>query len=197
MNTFTPLPRSFYERNTTVVARELLGKLIVKKEKHEVIVGKIVEDEAYKGEDDPASHAYKGKTPRNKIMFGKPGFSYVYFVYGNHYCLNATTEREGVPGAVLIRATEIIQGVPLARRNRPDKSLTELANGPGKLTQAFGITKIQNGLDLTSSTILSICSPITNKTFRIGSSKRIGIKTGCELLWRFFIEDSKFLSKYY
>ena len=195
MNAFTPLPRSFYERNTTVIARELLGKLLVKKEKDEFIVGRIVEDEAYRGEDDPASHAYKGKTPRNRIMFEKPGFSYVYFVYGNHYCFNATTEREGDPGAVLIRAVEIIQGVPFAYRNRPVKSLTELTNGPGKLTQAFGITKIHNGLDLTSSTVLSICRPITNEDSSIRWSKRIGIKTGCELPWRFFIEDSKFLSK--
>lgn len=188
MKTLTPLPRSFYERTTPLVAKELLGKFIVKREKHGAIVGRVVEVEAYRGDDDPASHAYKRKTPRNKIMFGKPGFSYVYFVFGNHYCLNATTEPEGVPGAVLIRAVEILQGVPLAIRNRPVKALIDLANGPGKLTEAFGITKAHDGLDLTSSNVLSICRTNINTRFSIGSSKRIGIKAGYEKPWRFFIE---------
>lgn len=196
MKLAAPLPRSFYERNTVVVARELLGKLLVKRGDNGVIVGKIVEDEAYGGKEDPASHAYRGETPRNKVMFGKPGLSYVYFVYGNHYCINATTEREGVPGAILIRAAEIVDGLQLARKNRPAKSLVELANGPGKLTKALGITKVHNGLNLTTSARLFICKPERDESFEVVASKRIGIKAGSEKPWRFYMEGSKFLSKY-
>ncbi|MCK4933105.1 DNA-3-methyladenine glycosylase [Candidatus Bathyarchaeota archaeon] len=190
-----PLPRSFYERSTLVVARELLGKLLVKKDGDCIIISKIVEDEAYGGQNDPASHAYKGKTPRNEVMFGKPGLSYVYFVYGNHYCLNATTEREGIPGAVLIRAIEIIHGLQCARKNRPGKSLKELANGPGKLTRALGIIRAYNRVDLTTSNLLFICKPEKDEGFDVVASKRIGIKAGSEKLWRFCIDNSEFLSK--
>jgi len=196
MKLAAPLPRSFYERNTVVVARKLLGKLLVKRSDDGVIIGKIVEDEAYGGRDDPASHAYKGETPRNKVMFGKPGLSYIYFVYGNHYCINATTEREGVPGAILIRAVEIVDGLQLARKNRPAKSLVELANGPGKLTKALGITKVHNGLDFTTSTGLFICKPERDESFEVIASKRIGIKAGSEKPWRFYMEGNKFVSRY-
>lgn len=101
------------------------------------IVAKIVEVEAYKGSDDPSSHAYRGKMQRNKLMFGKAGFAYVYFIYGNHYCFNVTTEKEGIPGAALVRAVEIGHGPELARKNRKARSLVNLTNGPGKLTQAL------------------------------------------------------------
>lgn len=196
MNLTGVLPRSFYERNTVVVARELLGKLLVSKSEDGAIVGKIVEDEAYEGRNDPASHAYRGETPRNKVMFGKPGLSYIYFVYGNHYCLNATTEREGIPGAILIRAVEIVDGFQLARKNRSAKSLVELANGPGKLTKALGITKVHNGLDLTTSAELFICKSVKDESLEVATSKRIGIKAGSEKPWRFYMEDSKFVSRY-
>src|SRR3989338_6570908 len=135
-----PLERSFYERNTQVVAFELIGKVLIFKQGDNFLSGKIVETEAYFGANDPASHAYRGVTPRNRVMFGQAGMSYVYFTYGNHHCLNIVTETEGVPGAVLIRALEPISGVPIMQRRRGKKITREqLTNGPGKLAQALGI----------------------------------------------------------
>ena len=189
------LPRSFYARDTVVVAKGLLAKYLVRRTDDGDIVTKIVEVEAYRGSDDPASHAYKGKTLRNQLMFGKAGFSYVYFTYGKHYCLNVTTEREAVPGAVLIRAVEIVDGLELARKNRKANSLVNLSNGPGKLTKALKISKIHNGLDLTKRNELFICLPETNESFRTTISRRIGIKAGSEKPWRFYIKNNKFVSK--
>ena len=119
------LDRHFYERNTQVVAFELIGKVLVFKENGTKISGKIVETEAYFGAKDPASHAYRGMTPRNRVMFGAPGVSYVYFTYGNHHCLNVVTEKEGTAGAVLIRALEPISGVPIMQRRRGKKITRE------------------------------------------------------------------------
>ncbi|MCZ2855847.1 MAG: DNA-3-methyladenine glycosylase [Candidatus Bathyarchaeota archaeon] len=190
-----PLPREFYSRDTLVVAKDLLGKYLIRHLNDENIVAKIVEVEAYRGSDDPASHAYKGQTPRNQLMFGKAGFSYVYFTYGKHYCLNVTTEKEGIPGAVLIRAIEIMDGLELARRNRKANSLVNLSNGPGKLTEALNITKIHNGLDLTERNELFIRHSEIDRSHEITVSRRIGIKAGSEKLWRFYIKDSTFVSK--
>jgi len=190
-----PLPREFYSRDTRVVAKDLLGKYLIRHLNDENIVAKIVEVEAYRGSDDPASHAYKGQTPRNQLMFGKAGFSYVYFTYGKHYCLNVTTEKEGIPGAVLIRAIEIMDGLELARRNRKANSLVNLSNGPGKLTEALNITKIHNGLDLTERNELFIRHSEIDRSHEITMSRRIGIKAGSEKLWRFYIKDSTFVSK--
>src|SRR3989338_10306073 len=113
-----PLERSFYERNTQVVAFELIGKVLIFKQGDNFLSGKIVETEAYFGANDPASHAYRGVTPRNRVMFGPAGKTYVYFTYGNHYCLNIVTEKEGVAGAVLIRALEPLGGIDMMRKNR-------------------------------------------------------------------------------
>ncbi len=190
-----PLPREFYSRNTLVVAKDLLGKYLIRHLNDENIVAKIVEVEAYRGSDDPASHAYKGQTPRNQLMFGKAGFSYVYFTYGKHYCLNVTTEKEGIPGAVLIRAIEIMDGLELARQNRKANSLVNLSNGPGKLTEALNITKIHNGLDLTERNELFIRHSEIDRSHEITVSRRIGIKAGSEKLWRFYIKDSTSVSK--
>lgn len=189
------LPRSFYARNTLTVAKELLGKHLVRQNQGEKITGKIVEVEAYRGFDDPASHAYKGKTIRNQVMFGKPGCAYVYFIYGNHYCLNVTTEKEGVPGAVLIRALEPISGIKSMMKNRKTKEVANLTNGPGKLTKALNITKAQNELDLTKNGKLFICKPDLTETIEIACSTRIGVKAGAEKAWRFYIKNNKFVSK--
>ncbi len=188
------LPSSFYNRNTLTVARELLGKLLVSRTQEGVIVARITEVEAYRGSDDPASHAYKKQTPRNQLMFGPAGFAYIYFVYGNHYCLNVTTEKEGSPGAVLIRSVDVIKGIRLAQRNRTGKSASHLTNGPGKLTQALRIDKRQNGLDLTTSTDLFICSPIRRERLDIAVSTRIGVKNGCDKLWRFYLKKNESVS---
>ncbi|MCW4051905.1 MAG: DNA-3-methyladenine glycosylase [Candidatus Bathyarchaeota archaeon] len=190
-----PLPRGFYSRDTLTVAKDLLGKCLVRHLSAGNIEAMIVEVEAYRGSDDPASHAYKGSTPRNQVMFGKPGFSYVYFTYGKHYCLNVTTEREGVPGAVLVRAIEIIGGVELAFKNRKANSLVNLSNGPGKLTEALNITKIHNELDLTKGGELIIRHPDINKSHTITASRRIGIKAGNKRFWRFHIKNNRFVSR--
>jgi DNA-3-methyladenine glycosylase len=188
------LKRRFYARNTLIVAKQLLGKLLVRELHDGMLVGKIVEVEAYRGSDDPASHAHKSKTPRNAIMFGKAGHAYVYFIYGKHYCLNATTERRGVPGAVLIRALEPINGIEMMQKNRRTKSLIALTSGPGKLTHAMEITKKLNGWDLTKGEKLSICKPKKKEEFEIASTRRVGIKAGSEKPWRFYIKGNKFVS---
>jgi DNA-3-methyladenine glycosylase len=190
-----PLPRSFYSRETLVVAKELLGKYLVRRMSEGDIIAKIVEIEAYRGADDPASHAYKGLTARNWPMFGEAGCAYVYFIYGNHYCLNVTTGKKGVPGAVLIRAVQIVNGFELAFKNRKVRSTIDLSNGPGKLTKALAITRGHNGLDLTKTSELFICSLETTESFEIETSRRIGIKAGSEKPWRFFIKNDKFVSR--
>lgn len=190
-----PLPRSFYERGTVVVARELLGKYLVRRTPEGHIVAKIVEVEAYKGPKDPASHAFKGLTERNRPMFEEAGFAYVYFIYGNHYCLNVTTDQKRVPGAVLIRAVEIVDGLEIARKNRHVISLIDISNGPGKLAKALNIDKAHNGLDLTKGNELFICSTDGVDSFKVITSKRVGIKAGREIPWRFYIENNKYVSK--
>lgn len=186
------LTRSFYSRRTDLVARDLLGCVLVRKIGNNKLSGKIVEVEAYFGQDDPASHAYRGITPRNRVMFGKPGFAYVYFIYGNYYCLNFTTEREGKAGAVLIRALEPLEGIDVMKRNRNTDNIRNLTNGPGKLTQALKITKEQNGQDLTGDDLYVLSD---RKPKKIVETTRIGIKNGKELKLRFYIKGNKFVSK--
>ena len=189
------LPRSFFTRDTPTVARGLLAKHLVRRVGESELVGRIVEVEAYGGADDPASHAYRGMTPRNQVMFGKGGFAYVYFTYGKHYCFNVTTEKEGVPGAVLIRALQSVSGIEMMQKNREVKRLRDLTNGPGKLTQAMSITKEQNGLDLASSRELFIFEPRVKHDFEVASARRIGIRVGVEKPWRFYIKNNKFVSR--
>jgi DNA-3-methyladenine glycosylase len=189
------LPRAFYARNTLIVAKELLGKCLVRRVDEGEMVSKIVEVEAYRGSDDPASHAYRGESPRNRLMFGKAGIAYVYFIYGNHHCLNVTTEREGTPGAVLFRALEPVKGREIMQKNRGTRSLSNLTNGPGKLTQALNITKKQNGLDLTNEGELFIHDPGGKEFPEIVSAKRVGVKAGLDKLWRFYIKNNRFVSR--
>jgi DNA-3-methyladenine glycosylase len=190
-----PLPRSFYDKGTVTVARKLLGKRLVRVRGRVELIGRIVEVEAYRGQDDPASHAYRGKTPRNMPMFGEPGHAYIYFAYGNHYCLNVTTQRPGVAGAVLIRAVEPLNGLSLMRRLRPGVPDLQLTNGPGKLTKAFAIDKSLNEIDLTKLGHLFIGQPRSKSTFVIGRSSRIGITLGNERLWRFYIRSDPYVSR--
>ena len=187
-----PLSRKFYERDTKEVAKDLLGKVLVHRTPKGVLKGKIVEVEAYYGENDPGSHAYKGKTPRNEIMYGLPGFAYVYFCYGNHWLLNVVTEKRGKAGAVLFRALEPLEGTEIMKENRKSKEIQNLTNGPGKLTQAFGINKKHNGLDLTKSNLFITRGKKEN--FEIVTTTRIGIKRGKELPLRFYIKGNKFVS---
>ncbi len=143
----TPLPRSFYDRPTLTVARSLIGARLVRVVGSHKLVGIITEAEAYIGEKDLGCHAKAGRTPRTQVMYGPPGHAYVYFTYGNHWMLNVVTQREGYPAAVLIRAIQPIEGVELMSRRRHGRDTF----GPGKLTQAMGISKRDNGLDLTDA----------------------------------------------
>jgi len=189
------LPRRFFTRDTLTVAEELLGKHLVRYTLGSKLVGIIVEVEAYGGSDDPGSHASRGMTPRNRLMFRKGGFAYVYFTYGKHYCFNVVTERQDVPGAVLIRALEPLEGIETMKKNRKTHDVLNLASGPGKLTAALNITGKQNGLDLTRSKRLFICKPEEDENFEVVSTKRIGIRVGVDKLWRFYIKNSNFVSR--
>ena len=157
--------------------------------------GIIVETEAYRGYDDAASHAYRGPTRRNQVMFGEPGHAYVYFTYGMHYCLNVTTEPAGQPGAVLIRAVQPIKGIVEMKKRRRKEHVKDLSNGPAKLTQAFAVTKALNGHDLTIGRELYIAELSHPEAVRIVSTSRIGIKVSAEKLWRFAVKGNPFVSK--
>jgi len=196
------LPRKFYSRGTEIVAQELLGKTLIHKTEKGAIMAKIVETEAYLGQKDPGSHAYQGITPRNRIMFGLAGKAYIYLVYGKHYCFNVVTEKDGVAGAVLIRAGEPKEGIQLMRKNRRiDGPLRRLTNGPGKLTEALGITGSMNGVDLTENKLFIMSG--TNSGKRAGPSRnfsimrtcRIGIREGSNLPYRYYIEGNRFVSQ--
>ena len=184
MNT---LPREFYQKNTVTVAKNLLGKRIVRKIGRQEISGIITETEAYRHKDDPASHAFRKITDRNKAMFGDVGISYVYFTYGMYYCFNVVAKHPKTEaGAVLIRAIEPEKGIKRMQKNRKIQSLKNLTNGPAKLTQALEITKKHYGTDLTKHSKLFITEGIKSK--KIISSPRIGIKEATDKLWNFKIE---------
>ena len=180
------LPREFYQRDTVIVAKKLLGKKLVRKIGNKEISGIITETEAYRHEDDPASHAFRKITDRNKVMFGNVGISYVYFTYGMHYCFNIVAKKSKVSaGAVLIRAIEPDKGIKKMQENRILKDIKNLTNGPAKLTQALNITKEQYGIDLTKKSEIYITEGI--KVKKIAEAQRIGIKNGKEFLWNFKI----------
>ncbi|MHB0976020.1 MAG: DNA-3-methyladenine glycosylase [Candidatus Aquicultorales bacterium] len=189
-----PIERRFFERSTEVVAEEILGTYLIRDVDGSRIVCRVVEAEAYLGQGDPASHACRGMTKRNAVMFGKPGISYVYLNYGVHWMLNAVTEPEGTAGAVLIRAVEPVEGISVMLQKRPVASEYDLTSGPGKLTKALGIGPEEHGLDLTD--------PAGGLFFAWGDGKpsvkasaRIGISVGTESLLRFYVEGSAFVSR--
>jgi DNA-3-methyladenine glycosylase len=183
------LDRSFYERPTLAVAKELLGKVLVHRTAAGVAAGMIVEAEAYIGEDDPACHAAPGPTRRNAPLYGPPGFAYVYLNYGIHYLVNAVTEAEGRPAAVLIRALAPVAGERLMRKRRApagsDIADADLCRGPGNLTRALGITLTENQLELSGRRLR-----IEDHSFTPGAvawGPRIGIRVGTERQWRCWI----------
>jgi len=188
------LTRKFFNRNSVVVAKELLGKILASNLGNKKVSGMIVETEAYRGDKDAGSHAYKKVTPRNKIMYGPPGHAYVYFCYGNHYLLNIVTESEGNPGAVLIRALEPVTNVKEMVKRRKVKDKRKLTNGPGKLTQALAIGKNENGLDVTKSNKLFLIDSRKRKKLKIISASRVGIKQGMDKKWRFYVKDNEYVS---
>lgn len=198
------LTREFYNRDSLIVAKELLGKVLVHRVDEKLISAKIVETEAYMGIEDKAAHSFGGKrTPRVEVMYGGPGFSYVYIIYGMHHCFNIVTREEGTPQAVLIRAVEPIDGFDLIAQNRFKKpfnqltkgQITGLTNGPGKLCKALMIDKKLNGEDLCGRT-LSVENR-KEESITILTSKRIGIdyaEEAKDFLWRFYIKDNPFVS---
>jgi len=187
------LPRRFYSRPTLDVARDLVGKFIVHESPSGRMAARIVEVEAYIGRDDPACHAARGMTKRNEVMFGRPGFSYVYFIYGMYHCLNFVTEPEGSPAAVLLRAAEPVDGLDIMAGYAPGKPAQELLDGPGKFCRSFQLTRDHNGLDLTG-TILYL-EDRKHKPPSVAASPRIGIREGRNLLWRFFDQNSNAVSR--
>jgi DNA-3-methyladenine glycosylase len=186
------LPRSFYSRRTLEVAPDILGKHLVYNSPSGQLSARIVEVEAYIGQDDPACHASRGLTERTRPMFGPSGFTYIYFVYGMYHCLNFVTEPEGRPAALLLRAAEPEIGLELMLKHTNKRSTDGLLSGPGKLCRAFGLTRDQNNLDLTGDTIYieDRGTPVRS----IERSGRIGLKVARDRLWRFFDADSKALS---
>ena len=187
-----PLPRTFYDRSTLAIARELIGARLVRILDGRRLAGLITEAEAYISEKDLACHAKAGRTPRTAIMFGPPGFAYVYFTYGHHWMLNVVTEREGFPAAVLIRAIQPTEGLEVMLRRRAGRDTL----GPGKLTQAMGITKADNGLDLTKSgSGLWIEEGISIPNSLVTKGPRVGLNNTPEPWkskpWRFLAKSSK------
>ncbi len=191
--------RSFYQRPTEVVAKDLVGKKLVRtirnNKKQFRLAGIIVETEAYGYSDDLASHAYAGPTDRNKVMFGNVGRAYVYFTYGNHFCLNVSARRSKVEaGAVLIRGIEPAEGVELMRQFRPVDDIFSLTSGPGKLTQALNITSSLNGTDMTNPES-EIYIESSKRPKGIVTTSRIGITRAMDKEWRFVDPSSPFISR--
>jgi len=195
------LPRGFYVRDTDTVARELLGKYLVRVAGGRERIGKIVEVEAYLGPHDLASHSSRGRTARTEVMFGPPGHAYVYLIYGMYHCFNIVTEREGFPAAVLVRALEPLEGLDLMRKRRRPvgaRSVTELTSGPGRLCQALAIDRGHDGLDLCredSPLFLEGGDPVANAD--IGVSARVNVRgdrDAVDARWRFYLKHNPHVS---
>ena len=192
------LPRSFYARDSLVVAPELLNKLLVTTTDDGVrVAARIVEVEAYRGSDDPGSHAYRGMTPRTEVMFGPPGHLYVYFTYGMHWCANVVATKDGDAAAVLLRAAAPVDGIDVMRERRVKaRRDRDLLAGPARLCQAFGITGEQNGADLVRGAVRILDDGVAPPD-RPGVSTRIGLAPGRgdDHLWRFVVPGEPNLSR--
>jgi len=199
-----PLPREFYDRDPRRVSRELLGKVLVRRDGRRVRTARIVEVEAYLGVGDPASHSFAGRTLRNTVLFGPPGYAYVYFIYGNHYCLNVSCLPDGVAGGVLFRALEPLTGIDEMARARgvavasvltSARDLRKLTSGPGRLAEAFDITRERdNGKDLTSARSDLFIADDGYRVRRILTTPRIGITKAAERPLRYVIAGNEFVS---
>lgn len=189
-----PLGRPFYGRDTALVAQELLGKTVVRKIRQEVLSGVIVETEAYYGDRDPASRAYRGRKNYNTPMFDEPGRLFIYMVH-SWWLLNVAAHEQGEVGAVLVRALEPVEGIPLMKENRGVSDLHNLTSGPGKLTRALGVTKELHGLDVTDVSTELIIVDRCYGEFSIDTSHRIGVKKDLPRELRFYIKGSRFVSR--
>jgi DNA-3-methyladenine glycosylase len=198
-----PLDRAFYNRDPRRVARELLGKVLVRRAElpKSPLTARIVEVEAYLGEKDPAAHSAAGNTARTAVLFGPPGHAYVYFIYGNYYCLNVSCEPEGRAGGVLFRAVEPLSGVDEMAQARGIEihgpiDLHKLTSGPGRLCEAFSITRARdNGGDLTSVDSSLWIGDDGYRARGIRTTLRIGITKAAEKPWRYVLDGNPFVSK--
>jgi DNA-3-methyladenine glycosylase len=186
------LSRKFYSRDTRIIAKELLGKILVHKAKEGILKGKIVETEAYLGFNDPGSIGYRKVKNIPKSLLKEPGHAFVYFTYGNHWMLNVVAKRADLLGAVLIRALKPLEGIEIMKRNRKTNKIEDLCRGPGRLTQAFGINKNHDSTDLTKGILFIEDS---KEKFEIVKTTRIGLSKGQDLPLRFYIKDNEFISK--
>jgi DNA-3-methyladenine glycosylase len=198
--TVTPLNRLFFARDPRRVARELLGKVLVRQTADLYLAARIVEVEAYLGENDPASHSFVGRTARNAVLFGPPGHAYVYFIYGTHYCLNVSCERTGKAGGVLFRALEPLAGLEKMARARGltvggPRDLPKLTSGPGRLAEAFGITRARdNDSDLTSPSSSLWIGDDGIRPGRVRLTPRIGVTKAAEWPLRYILAGNPFVS---
>ncbi len=201
---WAPLPRDFYARDPRLVSHDLLGKILVRREKRKRLTGRIVEVEAYLGADDLAAHSSSGRTPRNAVLFGPPGHSYVYFIYGSYFCFNVSCLPDGEAGGVLFRALEPLAGIEEMAEARSvsldpengDRDLRKLTTGPGRLADAFGITRERdNGKDLTKVRSDLVIVDDGFRPERIEVTPRIGITKAVDHPLRYIIAGNKFVSK--
>jgi len=191
------LAPEFFDRDPRRVARDLLGKLVVRHSGRQTLIARVVETEAYLGKNDPAAHSSSGRTPRNDVIFGPPGHAYIYFIYGNHYCLNVSCLPDGEAGGVLFRAVEPVTGIAAMAKARglPASASPRLTNGPGKLTEALGITRTENGVNLTDPTQSLYLAEDDFPKPKIMTTTRVGITKAAELKLRYLIPDNSFVSK--
>jgi DNA-3-methyladenine glycosylase len=194
------LPREFYDRDPRRVGRELLGKVLIRRDGRRLRTARIVEVEAYLGEGDPASHSFAGRTLRNAVLFGPPGLAYIYFIYGNHFCLNVSCLSDGVAGGVLFRGLEPLTGIEAMARSRgvsitDARDLRKLTSGPGRLAEAFNITRERdNGKDLSSARSDLFIADDGYRVPRILTTTRIGITKAAERPLRYVIGGNEFVS---
>ena len=199
----SPLLLAFFLRDPRIVGKELLGKLLVRRLGNKILMGRVVETEAYLGKNDPAAHSASGRTARNAVIFGPPGHAYVYFIYGMHFCLNVSCLPDGEAGGVLFRALEPVMGIEAMAEARglTHKPLGEthfrlLTNGPSRLAQAFGITRIDdNGIDLCDSTGKLWLADDGFRPGKIRSAPRVGISKAVERKLRYLIDGNPFVSR--
>lgn len=192
------LSLSFFARDTQVVARALLGKLLIRRWRNQQLIGRITEVESYAGENDLACHAARGRTSRTEIMYGEPGRAYIYLIYGMHYCFNIVTQEKNFPAAVLIRSLEPVANIAIMQRARQQKNIYNLTTGPGKITRALHITSQLHGENITTSDRLWIADDNKNIMLSgIAAAPRIGVDYAgacASWPWRYYIKDSEFVS---
>jgi DNA-3-methyladenine glycosylase len=195
-----PLPRSFYDRRAEEVAPDLLGCVLTRVAPEGVVSVRLTEVEAYAGTLDPASHAYRGPTKRNAVMFGPPGHAYVYFTYGMHFCMNLVCMDEGTAAAVLLRAGEVIEGRSLASARRPRSSVRDLARGPARLCEALAIDRSLYGVDVCDPSgplrVLPGDDSPGSAASRLRTGPRTGVTSAKDVPWRFWIDGDASVSQY-